>query len=106
VSGSGGPLEAAPTPRDQIGVHPQAHHVLITRHEPLSLISLSWPQALELFEKLQPLVEHLRSRELAQCECPWTDESTWTRYGSAVEPGSQRQYDPSCPVHGAWGDVS
>ena len=35
-----------------------------------------------------------------KCTCPWTDPSTWTRYGSAVEPGSQREYDPTCPEHG------
>lgn len=33
------------------------------------------------------------------CICFWTDPSTWTRYGSAVEPGSQMEPNPECPVH-------
>jgi hypothetical protein len=31
-----------------------------------------------------------------RCTCPWTDETTWTKHGDSVEPGSQREYDPSC----------
>jgi hypothetical protein len=33
------------------------------------------------------------------CTCALTDESTWTRYGSAIEPGSQWEPDPECPEH-------
>lgn len=33
------------------------------------------------------------------CICFWTDPSTWTTYGSAVEPGSQMEPNPECPVH-------
>ncbi|MCT1459888.1 hypothetical protein M3G03_10130 [Aestuariimicrobium sp. p3-SID1156] len=39
-----------------------------------------------------------RLQELA-CTCPWTPESTWFVYGDAVEPGSQREHDPWCPIH-------
>ena len=34
------------------------------------------------------------------CTCPWTPEHLWTRHYGAVEPGSQRELDPFCPVHG------
>ena len=34
------------------------------------------------------------------CECWVTPEHTWTTYGSAVEPGSQVEYNPRCPKHG------
>jgi hypothetical protein len=34
------------------------------------------------------------------CTCPVTDRATWVTYGDAVEPGSQRQWDPDCPEHG------
>ncbi|MGH3703017.1 MAG: hypothetical protein ACRDT9_00170 [Agromyces sp.] len=34
-----------------------------------------------------------------KCECYVTDPSTWFRYGSAVEPGSQMEPNPDCPVH-------
>ena len=52
------------------------------------------------------------------CECWVTPEHTWTTYGSAVEPGSQVEYNPRCPKHGdteptnlgavslGWGDES
>jgi hypothetical protein len=33
------------------------------------------------------------------CTCARTNESTWTTYGSAVEPGSQWEPDPECPEH-------
>jgi hypothetical protein len=35
----------------------------------------------------------------SSCTCAMADESTWTRYGSAVEPGSQWEPDPECPEH-------
>ena len=34
------------------------------------------------------------------CACWVTPEHTWTTYGSAVEPGSQSEYNPRCPKHG------
>lgn len=34
------------------------------------------------------------------CECWVTPEHMWTTYGSAVEPGSQVEYNPRCPKHG------
>lgn len=34
------------------------------------------------------------------CTCPFTDPATWTTHYGAVEPGSTREYDPTCPVHG------
>jgi hypothetical protein len=37
-----------------------------------------------------------------ECTCPWTDEVTWTRHGSIVEPESRREYDPECPEHGGY----
>lgn len=39
------------------------------------------------------------------CTCHPTDESTWTRYGSAVEPGSMWEPDPGCPEHGAHTEI-
>lgn len=33
------------------------------------------------------------------CECFVTDEKSWFRYGSAVEPGSQMEWNPDCPAH-------
>ena len=36
----------------------------------------------------------------SRCTCPWTEPSTWTTYGDATEPGSQREFDPYCPEHG------
>jgi hypothetical protein len=35
----------------------------------------------------------------SECTCYLTDEKYWTRYGSAVEPGSQMEPNPDCPVH-------
>jgi hypothetical protein len=35
------------------------------------------------------------------CECWVTPERDWTRYGSAVEPGSQVEWNPECPKHPA-----
>ena len=37
------------------------------------------------------------------CECWVTPEHMWTTYGSAVEPGSQVEYNPDCPKHGDTG---
>jgi hypothetical protein len=34
-----------------------------------------------------------------ECTCFVTPEHTWFRYGSAVEPGSQMEWNPDCPVH-------
>lgn len=39
------------------------------------------------------------------CDCFWTHPSTWLSaaslgYGSGYEPGSQREWNPDCPVHG------
>tara|TARA_Y100000593_G_scaffold22699_1_gene45201 strand:+ start:410 stop:625 length:216 start_codon:yes stop_codon:yes gene_type:complete len=34
------------------------------------------------------------------CECFVRDPSTWFYYVSAVEPGSQLEWNPDCPVHG------
>lgn len=34
------------------------------------------------------------------CTCPWVDPSLWTTYYGAVEPGSTREFDPDCVVHG------
>ena len=41
-----------------------------------------------------------------ECECPWTDPSTWLSaascgYGGGYEPGSQREWNPDCPAHPA-----
>jgi hypothetical protein len=40
-----------------------------------------------------------------ECECFWTDPSTWLSavscgYGSGYEPGSQMEWNPDCPRHG------
>lgn len=51
------------------------------------------------------LAENEKSEAIARtvgepvCSCWVTDESTWTRYGSAVEPGSQMEPNPDCPEH-------
>lgn len=34
------------------------------------------------------------------CECWVTSGHMWTTYGDAVEPGSQIEYNPVCPMHG------
>lgn len=36
---------------------------------------------------------------MADCTCFVTPEHTWTRYGSAIEPGSQMEPSPECSVH-------
>ena len=36
----------------------------------------------------------------AECTCPWVAEELWTRCFGIAEPGSQREWDPSCPAHG------
>jgi hypothetical protein len=33
------------------------------------------------------------------CECWVTPENYWFRVGSAVEPGSQAEFNPMCPIH-------
>jgi hypothetical protein len=33
------------------------------------------------------------------CECWVTPESMWFHYGSAIEPGSQVEWNPECPKH-------
>lgn len=43
--------------------------------------------------------ETLEKSVQSVCICWVTDESTWTRYGSAVEPGSQMEPNPECPEH-------
>lgn len=35
------------------------------------------------------------------CTCPYTDPATWTTYGSAIDPATTQEYEPTCPVHGA-----
>jgi hypothetical protein len=39
-------------------------------------------------------------RTAEKCTCFWTDPSTWTTHYGAVEPGSQREWNPECPEHG------
>jgi hypothetical protein len=34
-----------------------------------------------------------------ECICFVIPEHMWTQYGSAVEPGSQMEWNPECPVH-------
>lgn len=36
---------------------------------------------------------------MTECTCFVTGERYWFRYGSAVEPGSQMEPNPECPVH-------
>ena len=36
----------------------------------------------------------------SQCQCFWTDPKDWYVYYGAVEPGSQMERNPDCPVHG------
>lgn len=38
---------------------------------------------------------------MAECTCFITDERYWFRYGSAVEPGSQMEWNPECAEHPA-----
>ncbi len=35
-----------------------------------------------------------------RCTCPWVDPRHWTTHYGAVEPGSTREFDPTCPEHG------
>jgi hypothetical protein len=35
-----------------------------------------------------------------ECECWLTDEKYWFTYYGHVEPGSQWEWNPECPVHG------
>jgi hypothetical protein len=39
--------------------------------------------------------------EREECSCFWVPESMWTTHYGAVEPGSQREWNPDCPEHGA-----
>jgi hypothetical protein len=41
----------------------------------------------------------VEARYASSCTCAMTDESTWTTYGSMVEPGSQWEPGPDCPEH-------
>ena len=43
---------------------------------------------------------------MSDCVCFATDPKTWTTYGSAVEPGSQWEPNPECPVHFPDGETS
>lgn len=38
-------------------------------------------------------------RHHPECTCILTDPKTWTTHAGAVEPGSQMEPDPDCPVH-------
>lgn len=38
---------------------------------------------------------------MSECECWVTPESTWFVHYGAVEPGSQMEQNPNCPVHPA-----
>lgn len=44
-------------------------------------------------------------RAAENCSCTLTEPSTWTTYGSAVEPGSTCEWDPYCPVHGQVAEI-
>lgn len=35
-----------------------------------------------------------------ECTCFWVDPKYWFTHYGAVEPGSQREYNPECPEHG------
>ncbi|QFP94866.1 hypothetical protein SEA_MARSHAWN_80 [Mycobacterium phage Marshawn] len=48
-----------------------------------------------------PLQAHPAYAAPTTCRCSMTPEHLWTRYGSAVEPGSQWEQNPLCPVHPA-----
>lgn len=53
-----------------------------------------------------PAQAHPDYDALNMCTCFVTDPSTWFYYGSAVEPGSQMEPNPLCPVHPAtFGDL-
>jgi hypothetical protein len=47
-----------------------------------------------------PVPEPQKPAQAVECSCPWTDPSTWETYGGATEPGSQHEWEPSCPEHG------
>jgi hypothetical protein len=66
----------------------ELHH-LPFRDARLHLRDIYLSRARAALEKETPVV----------CTCWVTDESTWTRYGSAVEPGSQMEPNPDCPEH-------
>lgn len=68
----------------------ELHH-LPFRDARLHLRSHYLTLARETFEK--------RNSVKVVCTCFVTDESTWTRYGSAVEPGSQMEPNPDCTEH-------
>lgn len=35
-----------------------------------------------------------------ECLCTWTPPETWTMHYGVIEPGSAREFEPTCPVHG------
>ena len=50
--------------------------------------------------------EHSAEDDAPECECFWTDPSTWLSaascgYGGGYEPGSQREWSPDCLAHPA-----
>ena len=34
-----------------------------------------------------------------ECECPEAPEHLWTTYGGVVDPVTQIEHNPECPVH-------
>lgn len=38
-------------------------------------------------------------KAMNECICFWVDEKLWTTHYGAVEPGSQMEWNPECPVH-------
>ncbi len=48
-----------------------------------------------------PAQAHPDYDALNTCTCPYVDPSLWTTHYGAVEPGSQREQNPLCPVHPA-----
>ena len=46
---------------------------------------------------IERLIDALEA--MSVCTCYVTAESMWTVYGGAVEPGSQLEPNPDCPVH-------
>lgn len=51
-------------------------------------------------ESAEAEMDNTQRAEQDDCTCPWTDPATWTTYYGAVEPGSTREFEPTCPVHG------
>jgi hypothetical protein len=49
---------------------------------------------------LRDLRSALAERADDACTCPWVEPSLWTTYYGAIEPGSTREFDPDCVVHG------